>query len=130
LTDYESISELHAECFPKKPWSAEDFAGLEKSGCEIEASKNAFIVWRAAADEAEIVTICVRPNARRSGAALALLSSTTNKLRGKNVKKIFLEVSADNAPAIKLYEKSGFSRIGVRPKYYAGTDGITMMKEL
>ena len=45
-------------------------------------------------------------------------------------KKIFLEVSADNIPAQKLYKKNGYVKIGVRPKYYDGVDAILMSKDL
>ncbi|MDR3208863.1 MAG: GNAT family N-acetyltransferase [Rickettsiales bacterium] len=130
MNNYELLSELHKECFPSKPWPAGEFKNLQKAGCEIIASENAFIVWRAVADEAEIITLGVRPSARRTGAAAALLSVTENELRKRNIKKIFLEVSADNWPAIKLYEKSDFARAGVRRKYYAGIDGIMMTKDL
>ena len=68
-----NLADLHAKCFPHKPWDADDFADLQKSGCEIIASQNGFIVWRAVADEAEIITIGVHPDARRSGIAAAML---------------------------------------------------------
>ena len=47
-----------------------------------------------------------------------------------NVKKIFLEVAADNTAAQKLYENNGYKQIGVRPKYYDGVDAILMSKDL
>lgn len=37
---------------------------------------------------------------------------------GKGAKSIFLEVRPSNKAAIKLYEKLGFSEIGVRKNYY------------
>ncbi|MDR1026960.1 MAG: hypothetical protein LBL46_00910, partial [Rickettsiales bacterium] len=64
---YAQLSKLHNECFPAQPWSADEFAKLKAGGAEIVASDNGFIVWRAAADEAEIITIGVRPSARRTG---------------------------------------------------------------
>ena len=69
----DNLADLHKLCFPEKPWTANDFADLKKSGCEIVASQNGFIVWRAVADEAEIITIGVHPNARRGGIAAAML---------------------------------------------------------
>ena len=112
-----NLAELHAKCFPHKPWGAADFADLQKSGCEIIASQNGFIVYRAVADEAEIITIGVAPDARRTGIAAAMLGIIEGDLKKRGVKHIFLEVAADNAPARALYEQSGFVQIGVRPKY-------------
>ena len=124
------LANLHKLCFPHKPWSADEFAALKKSGCEIIASQNGFIVYRAVADEAEIITIGVAPDARRTGIAAAMLGIMESDLKKSGVKHIFLEVAADNAPARALYEQSGFVQIGVRPKYYDGVDAIMMRKDI
>ena len=41
---------------------------------------------------------------------------------------MFLEVRTDNAAAIALYESVGFTRVGVRKRYYrvSGADAYTM----
>ena len=122
------IVALHKQCFPDKPWSESDFMELKKSGCEIVASKNGFIVWRTIADEAEIITIGVAPEMRRSGIAESMILLMEQELKKQNVVNIFLEVSEVNCPAKKLYEKLGFNVVGKRPKYYDGTDAIIMSK--
>ena len=71
---FDEIANLHKLCFPNKPWSASDFADLKKSGCEIIVSQNGFAVWRNVADESEIITIGVAPDARRNGIASAMLT--------------------------------------------------------
>lgn len=124
------LENLHRACFPSKPWTAQDFADLKKSGCDIIASQNGFIVYRAVADEAEILTIGVHPDARRAGIASAMLVVAEQDLRTRGIKKLFLEVAENNAPARKLYERAGFHQIGIRPKYYDGVDAIMMEKEL
>ena len=127
---FDEIANLHKKCFPNKPWAASDFADLKKSGCEIIASDNGFIVYRAVADEAEIITIGVSPDARRNGIAAAMLGIAEHELKKLNIKKIFLEVAQDNAPARALYAAAGYREIGVRPKYYDGIDAILMEKSL
>jgi len=127
---FDKAAMLHAECFPNKSWTAGDFAELKKSGAEIVISDNGLIVWRVAADEAEIITIGVASNARRSDIARALVKIMESELEKKGIKKVFLEVAIDNDAAIGLYEKSGFHRVGARPKYYDGVDGIIMSKDL
>lgn len=124
------LAQLHEKCFPHKPWTADDFNDLKKSGCEIIASQNGFIVWRTALDEAELITIGVAPDARRSGIAAAMLGIMETELKKNGVKNIFLEVAKDNLSARKLYESNGYNQIGVRPKYYDGIDAIMMKKEL
>ncbi|MDR1826506.1 MAG: GNAT family N-acetyltransferase [Rickettsiales bacterium] len=126
----EFAAEMHAECFPNKPWTVQDFEGLEKSGARIVASDDGFIVWRVVGDDAEIITIGVRPNARRRGVAIAMIAAMEKELSKKGVSKIFLEVAVDNIAAIKLYEKNAFVRVGRRPKYYDGIDGVIMEKRI
>ena len=127
---FETVANLHKLCFPHKPWGVDDFAELKKSGCEIVASENGFIVWRSVIDEAEIITIGVHPDARNAGIAIAMLGIMENEIKKNGVKKIFLEVSAENTPAIALYKKCGFVQNGRRPKYYDGVDAILMAKEI
>jgi [ribosomal protein S18]-alanine N-acetyltransferase len=127
---YLSLVSLHSECFPDKNWGEKDFAELKASGADIIFSDNSFIVWRSVLDEAEIITIGVKPLMRRSGIADTLLVLMERELKQKNVHKVFLEVSIDNLAAIKLYEKNGFVRAGLRPKYYNGIDAVTMVKEI
>ena len=124
------LERLHAACFPNKPWSANDFADLKKSGCDIMASQNGFAVWRVVADESEIITIGVHPNVRRAGIASAMLTLIENDAKQRGAQKIFLEVAENNHPARAMYERNGFVQIGVRPKYYDGIDAILMEKKL
>ena len=127
---FDEIANLHKKCFPNKPWSADDFRDLKKSGCEIIMSQNGFIVYRTVADEAEIITIGVNPEMRRNGIASAMIGIIEKNIKNQGVKKIFLEVSATNIPAQKLYENLGYEAVGLRPKYYDGLDAILMSKDL
>lgn len=127
---FEKLSNLHKKCFPTKPWSADDFRDLKQSGCEIIMSENGFIVYRIAVDEAEIITIGVNPETRRSGIASAMIGIIEKTSKNQGVKKLFLEVSSINMPAQKLYENCGFKVVGLRPKYYDGVDAILMAKDI
>lgn len=124
------LERLHALCFPHKPWSATDFADLKKSGCDIVASQNGFIVYRATLDEAELITIGVHPDARRSGIAATMIELMVRDLIARGVKKVFLEVAENNHPARALYERHGFTVAGRRPNYYDGIDAILMARDL
>lgn len=124
------LEHLHALCFPHKPWSAGDFADLKKSGCDIVASQNGFIVYRVTLDEAELITIGVHPDARRGGIAATMIELMVRDLIARGVKKVFLEVAENNHPARALYERHGFVAVGRRPKYYDGIDAILIAREL
>ncbi|MGI5846257.1 MAG: GNAT family N-acetyltransferase [Alphaproteobacteria bacterium] len=121
------IANLHKLCFPNKPWDASEFASLQKTGAEIIASENGFIVWRSVADECEIITIGVHPDFRGTGIADALLVLMEKEQGGK---KIFLEVAENNNSARKLYERNGYKQISIRRGYYDGIDAIIMQKDL
>ena len=128
---YNELSQLYALCFPdkKQKWDANDFADLKKSGCEIIFSQNSFAVWRVTVDEAEIISIGVAPNARRTGTATALMQIVEHDAKQNGAKTIFLEVDEANYPAIALYSKCGFTNIGVRPHYYDNGNNAIMMKK-
>ncbi len=126
----ESLVSLHSQCFPDKNWTADDFMDLKKSGCEIIASDNGFIVWRLVGIEAEIITLGTAPEFRKTGIGEALIGIAMAEIKKSGGQKIFLEVSIQNAPAINLYKKLGFESVGTRPKYYNGVDAIIMEKTL
>lgn len=125
-----NLANLHQQCFPHRPWSAADFADLKKSGCDIIASQNGFIVYRVVADEAEIITIGVAPTARRGGIAAAMLAIAEADAKKRGAAKMFLEVAENNDAARNLYKSNQYTEIGRRPKYYDGVDAILMEKKL
>jgi ribosomal-protein-alanine N-acetyltransferase len=78
----------------------------------------------------DINSVFVFPRFRRKGVAEKLLSAAINTAKEKNLDKIFLEVRETNAPAIKLYQKAGFNKVGTRKKYYFdGENAIVMTRE-
>jgi ribosomal-protein-alanine N-acetyltransferase len=79
--------------------------------------------------EANVHTIGVDPAWQRKGVGRALLTALLTK--ADNAKApVYLEVRTDNRRAIALYETHGFSRIGLRRKYYqpSGADAYTMAR--
>lgn len=128
---YPELEKLYAACFPHNThkWTENDFRDLKKSGCEIIASENSFIVWRTTLDEAEIISIGVAPAARRTGTAMALLQLMERDAKKNGAKNIFLEVDEANFPAISLYSKCGFKNIGTRPNYYENGHNATIMSK-
>jgi ribosomal-protein-alanine N-acetyltransferase len=69
-------------------------------------------------DEANITNVAVSPEYRQKGYGEALVTTDQKLAKEKNVKKMFLEVRVSNHPAISLYEKLGFEKIGIRKNFY------------
>jgi [ribosomal protein S18]-alanine N-acetyltransferase len=124
------LADLHEKAFDR-PWAPTEFetllnspgvfAVLGSSG-EPEAARG-FILCRAIAGEAEILTIAVDPAARRRGWGAALVEMAAVAATEAKAFDLFLEVAADNAAAIGLYKATGFSQVGLRKGYYPHPDG-------
>lgn len=80
-------------------------------------------------DEANIMDIAVKIDKRKIGIASMLLEKLFELSRLSNCSFITLEVNENNIPAICLYEKYLFNRIGLRKKYYNNTDNAILMKK-
>lgn len=82
-------------------------------------------------DEADIMNIAVRTDKRSLGIGSLLLEKLITTAQNLTCQTITLEVNETNLPAIRLYEKYDFKRIGLRKKYYNNTnDAILMQKDL
>lgn len=82
-----------------------------------------FVMSRLAADEAEILTICIDEAQRGRKLARLLLSRHLGNLVQRGIACLFLEVEEGNMPALALYRGQGFHKVGERPGYYAKPDG-------
>ena len=78
-------------------------------------------------DEANIMNIVTKANKRQLGIGSKLMQALIDEAKKQNLTNITLEVNDKNIPAIKLYEKFNFKRIGLRKKYYNNTDDAIIM---
>jgi ribosomal-protein-alanine N-acetyltransferase len=78
-----------------------------------------------------VQTIGVTGSRQRAGIGTQLLTELIDEAARRGCRRLDLEVRADNAHAIALYEHHGFHRIGVRRGYYqpSGTDAVVMRRE-
>jgi len=121
----EALAALHARCFTSpRPWSAVEFVALiDAPGVFLLGDAAGFVLGRALAGEAELLTLAVAPEARRQGAGRRLLAAFEAGAAARGATEAFLEVAADNAPALALYLGAGWSEAGRRRGYYRRAEG-------
>lgn len=83
-------------------------------------------------DDAQIMTIGVAKEYQKRGIASNLLKTMIENAKSIGAKRMLLEVRVNNNPALKLYEKFGFTKMGLRKRYYMpeGIDAYTMCAQI
>ncbi|MFH1850737.1 MAG: ribosomal protein S18-alanine N-acetyltransferase, partial [Candidatus Neomarinimicrobiota bacterium] len=90
-----------------------------------------YLMAHVIADVVNLNNLAVDLPVQHRGIGQRLMRSFLERLNGFNIRKVFLEVADTNLPAIRFYEKFGFSEIAVRRKYYhTGEDALVMVKEV
>lgn len=136
--DPEALARLHAQSFTlPRPWSAAEIAALlaDRAVFLCLAGAQGFLLGRVVLDEAEVLTLAVDPAHRRKGLGAALLADYHARARERGAAESFLEVAADNLPALELYCAAGYVQQGRRPRYYtapgrAAVDALILRKML
>jgi len=116
--DLAVLAEIHAASFAE-PWSASAFGELLASpGVFAFGGDDGFTLVRVVGDEAEILTLAVRPERRRCGIGAALVCAAADHALRLGAHRIFLEVAIGNHAACRLYAGLGFVEVGRRTAYY------------
>lgn len=142
LNDATSMAIVHAACFDRA-WSQADMQTHLEAGPTIafvaalrhSTDIAGFALARLVAQEAEILSIAVRPELRRSGIAATLLTRIETEIGLRGGGDLFLEVAADNEAAIALYGAAGLRAGGRRVGYYTrsaspAVDAIVLTKRI
>jgi [ribosomal protein S18]-alanine N-acetyltransferase len=78
-----------------------------------------------------IITIDVRPEARRHRIGSVLLDAAEHRLHASNCPAVRLETAVDNASALSFYKRHRYDVIKVIPHYYSnGLDALLLEKNL
>lgn len=128
--DAAALAALHAASFPpREAWGADAMVlmlrmpgafGLWRTG-------EGFVLARAIAGEAEILTLAVAPEARRRGLGAELMAGALTQAAVRGAAAMLLEVAADNAAGLALYQGMGFGQVARRRRYYAdGRDALVL----
>ncbi|MCI8575463.1 MAG: ribosomal protein S18-alanine N-acetyltransferase [Bacilli bacterium] len=74
-----------------------------------------------------ITNIVTKKNKRKNGTASKLLEKLIKFAKENKSNSLTLEVNENNIPAIKLYEKYKFKKIGIRKHYYSQNENAIIM---
>ena len=115
-----------------------DAAGVAQSPAESSAEASPAPIVRGFAgywydgEDAEIMDVGVGRAYQRRGIAKALMGELIARAKDQGARRMLLEVSVVNEPAIALYRGFGFERIGLRKRYYQpeGIDAYVMELDL
>lgn len=132
--DAARLAAIHASAFPPgEAWDAKTMATLLSmpGALGLVADDSGMILLRLAADEGEVLTFAVRPEARRAGLGRALLETGMMLLAARGATALLLEVAEENSTAIALYTAAGFTRAATRRDYYgAGRHALLLRADL
>jgi ribosomal-protein-alanine N-acetyltransferase len=132
--DVEAVQALDAELFGPTTWTPAMFwselaAGptrwyvvAESIGPDDARVLAGYAGLLVPGPEADVQTLAVARPAQRRGVGTLLLRALTERAVRSGARSLLLEVRADNAPAIALYEREGFEQISVRRRYYQPGD--------
>ena len=110
------------------PWTQGNFrdslaAGYSCWMYERDGEPIGYAVLMLAADEAHLLNFSIAAAWQRQGHGGQLLQRLRAAARELGARLIFLEVRPSNAAALRLYERHGFQRVGLRREYYPARAG-------
>ena len=130
------IALLEKVCF-SDPWSERSVASELENDLShwlvaVEAGHVCgYIGSQTVMGETDMMNVAVHPDWRRRGIAEKLITALISDLKVLGSHCLTLEVRSSNHAARSLYEKLGFSQIGLRKNYYRNPkeDACILRKE-
>ena len=126
----QAVANIETLVQPEDPWTEQTLAEMLAQDSthimivykpEGKADNNKVIgycLYQVIFEQAEILRIGTHPDYQRQSIASQLFATLNNELINNKVESLLLEVRADNAPALALYERQGFVVIHKRKSYY------------
>lgn len=123
IGDLPAVLEIERDCF-SPPWSERSFRDALRLDyyhfliAEYDGETAGYGGYIRSFETADIASIAVRKNLRRTGIGEKLLRRLMEDGYRAGVERFSLEVRVSNRPAIALYEKLGYHQEGIRRGYY------------
>lgn len=132
MADVDEVVRIENEVYPY-PWTRGNFEdGLRAGYCAwtlrgtLAGGRGPMIAYSVvmiAIDEAHLLNLSVAAGWQRAGYGWRMLEWMAQQSRDHGARSMLLEVRPSNQPAQRLYERYGFSRIGLRRGYYPAQGG-------
>jgi ribosomal-protein-alanine N-acetyltransferase len=126
-SDMDRILEIEAQAFPKSPYSRGIFTSLYRSnpGTFLVYGEDEILAYLVYRLEGHIISIAVDSRHRRRGIGTRLIREAIVNSTGDF---IWAEVRKSNTGAQAFYEKLGFRKQGIIPRYYWTEDAYIMVR--
>ncbi len=110
------------------PWTRGNFIDALAAGYQAQLLMAGgqilgYFVAMPGVQEAHLLNITVAQAFQRQGWAHVMLDALALWARGQGAQWLWLEVRASNARALQVYAAHGYQQVGLRKRYYPGTDG-------
>lgn len=120
--DLAPIAALEQECFTH-PWSETALSLLCSDTafgfvCYDGDTAVAYGGMLTVLDEGQVTNIATSPAYRQRGLGATVLAAMLAHARERGLVSVTLEVRESNVPAIALYQKLGFVKLGMRKNFY------------
>jgi ribosomal-protein-alanine N-acetyltransferase len=140
--DLATVALIEARIFPF-PWTLGNFADSLAAGYDgwvfeaatppLDVLGYAILMWLP--DEVHLLNLSVDAPLQGRGLGAQMLDWLLADAAARRARSMLLEVRPSNTPALRLYERMGFHRVGLRRRYYpaqGGTreDAIVMTRPL
>lgn len=135
VEDLDAVMEIENELF-EMPWTKEGyFTFLTRNDAmflvvEEKGKILGYCGLLMVLDEGDVTNVAVKKDRQREGIGHFLVESMIRLAEEQGISVIHLEVRAGNETAIRLYERMGFERDGLRKNYYTDPveDAILMSR--
>jgi len=137
-SDFPALCALDRMCFPEGiAYTPPEIAlGLTQPGAftfvaEAEGRVVAFLMaYQKKTTLGHIVTIDVHPDFRQQNIGRKLMSLTEERLQRRGAQRLVLEVSVQNDPALRFYQKLGYRTKRLLAAYYHDRSDAYLMEKI
>lgn len=146
LSKKEEINEVSTAFFQvadsgfggNSPWSTESlYLSIESENstifyAELDGKTVGFLVASETQYALDIYIVVVNEEYKNKQIGRRLFQALIQYAKNKKIPEIILETRKSNNPAIALYERVGFEKVGLRRAYYSSPieDAVVMKKEV